>query len=268
MVTTKKWIEQYRQGDVVAREKLIRHYMRTAERIAENYYGLGVDDEDILQSAYEGLILGVDKCPKGKNYNKVIQQTIFNSIRNAILSQLFDLDGACDNFTINVVRVAILKFRRDFLEENHRLPSVEEICEKTGFLESLVIFILEEMELTKKISLDSMTFEESLEIVDGISDPEFEVVDKRGPSTLELTPRQKELYMLISSGTVNCKKLSEAMVVSKQRVSELKVRTFNKVYECRDRSGENATLKREAQEYEKTFVNRRLRDRTHNRNRN
>lgn len=174
-------IEDYKSGDIEARERLILHYMKLAERIAEVYKGLGVDDEDVLQLAYEGLILGIDECIKRKrqNYNTLIDNYINSSIRRGIVSHNFDLDGTSDNLTRNTIKVAILKFRRDFINEYGRDPNFEEICEGTGIVSNILFSVLEEMRITKKASLEELTFEDSLAVVDGISDPEFELVDAK-----------------------------------------------------------------------------------------
>ena len=66
------------------RNKLIKMYKAQAEKIALKYSGLGVDDEDLVQSAYEGLIRGVDKVlsKSYKNHFKEVIKEIHKSVCN------------------------------------------------------------------------------------------------------------------------------------------------------------------------------------------
>jgi len=54
-------VQRYRDGDVAAREELVRSFMPLARRLAGRYRHTGQSQEDLEQVAYLGLIKAVDR---------------------------------------------------------------------------------------------------------------------------------------------------------------------------------------------------------------
>ncbi len=86
-------VEECKNGDKEAREKLIDYYIPYAKRIAKEYYGLGVEDEDVLMAAYEGLIIAMNKIEEHhySNLTALINTHIELSIKREIVRNISTL---------------------------------------------------------------------------------------------------------------------------------------------------------------------------------
>ncbi len=73
------------------REYLIEHYMPRAEAIAKEYLNLGLEEEDLIASAYEGLVLASDKYTKTRSTN--LNGKIDNNIRRTIEKNILTFYG-------------------------------------------------------------------------------------------------------------------------------------------------------------------------------
>ena len=91
--TLKILVEECKNGDKEAREKLINYYIPYAKRIAKEYYGLGVEDEDVLMAAYEGLIIAMNKIEEHhySNLTALINTQIELSIKREIVRNISTL---------------------------------------------------------------------------------------------------------------------------------------------------------------------------------
>ena len=78
--------EKYRNGDMSARDKLIKHNLRLVAHIAKKYYNNPQDNEDLISIGTIGLI----KAVQSFSYEKNTRFSTYASkcIENAILSQM------------------------------------------------------------------------------------------------------------------------------------------------------------------------------------
>lgn len=78
--------EKYKNGDLTARDKLIRHNLRLVAHIAKKYYQNSQDNEDLMSIGTIGLI----KAVQSFTYDKNTRFSTYASrcIENAILSQM------------------------------------------------------------------------------------------------------------------------------------------------------------------------------------
>ncbi len=74
-------IEQMRNGDAQAREKLINHNMRLVAHVCKKYNG-AAEADDLLSVGSLGLIKGIDsfKCNKGSQLSTYVSRCIENEI--------------------------------------------------------------------------------------------------------------------------------------------------------------------------------------------
>lgn len=88
MMTNEQALELFRKyrltGDIAVRNALVENYMYVAEIIAKKFSGRGVDYEDLVQIASEGLISGVEKFNPdlGFQFTTYVTPTITGLIRN------------------------------------------------------------------------------------------------------------------------------------------------------------------------------------------
>lgn len=79
-------IEQMKNGDRAAREKLIEHNLRLVAHLAKKYYSVSKDTDDLISVGTVGLIKGIDSFNSEKNYRLVTY--ISRCIENEILMSL------------------------------------------------------------------------------------------------------------------------------------------------------------------------------------
>ena len=80
-----KLFREYREThDVSVRNRLIENYMYVAEILAKKFAGRGVEYDDLLQVASEGLISGVEKFDPdiGVQFTTYITPTVTGVIKN------------------------------------------------------------------------------------------------------------------------------------------------------------------------------------------
>lgn len=112
-----------------SKEELVYHYMPRANELARRYFGLGLEDEDVIASAYEGLVLGVDKYihSKAKNRPLVIDRNIMRTIeKNILVFYGFDVGPYNkENFECGFSKIIeLLKLRRDLKIDEKELNSL------------------------------------------------------------------------------------------------------------------------------------------------
>ena len=62
-----KYLEQFAQGDIQARNKLVEHNMRLVVHIIKKYYNPNVDHDDLVSIGTIGLIKGISSYRADKN---------------------------------------------------------------------------------------------------------------------------------------------------------------------------------------------------------
>ena len=117
-----------RQGDVEAVAKLTKANLRFVVSVAKQYQGQGMGLTDLINEGNVGLITAARKFDETRGF-KFISYAVW-WIRQSILQALAEhsrLVRLPQNQVGNVSRVH--RFYNEFLQENERRPSVEEIAE-------------------------------------------------------------------------------------------------------------------------------------------
>lgn len=81
-----KALEQMKNGDKEAREKLINHNLRLVAHLAKKYYSVSKDTDDLISVGTVGLIKGIDSFDPQKNFRLVTY--ISRCIENEILMSI------------------------------------------------------------------------------------------------------------------------------------------------------------------------------------
>lgn len=136
--------ENYEDIDIETREQLIKRYMPLAERIAKRYFDLGIEDEDLLMSAYEGLIIALDSLKDNtpSNFLDYLEHKINTFIKKELMNILgYSTTKRLDGYGINI----LLQIKKLTIKLG-RKPTKEEIPKKSYF-HSVIddIFKIEDM---------------------------------------------------------------------------------------------------------------------------
>ncbi len=165
--TSRELMISYQQGDINARDILFEHYKSYAEKIAKNYYGLGIENEDILSAAHEGLLIILEELkskPDVKNYNSYFNINILSSIAEEILANIMVKN-------INVSKTKIIHLLKQILRKD---ISEKEKLKYRKILKYLIKSEnkLENLDIVKKgvidtenIVISEMLFQEIIKII-------------------------------------------------------------------------------------------------------
>lgn len=259
------------------RNKLINVYKAQAEKIALKYSGLGIDDEDLVQSAYEGLIRGVDKVLSRsfKNRFKEVINEIHKSvctIVESVIGELKSSEVGYGHYISKKTVVMVLFAYNDLTSELGREPLLIEMCERLNYSKDLIETILKFKDRVYLTYFDDVT-DDSLDLQHAfLSDQEEYVICRDEFSRLlcveNLSDRQRQ-YLEYLDMEYTGKEIANLMKVSYSRSEQIKhdIRfRLNLVQDVSTLLADFGT-NYESLEYEKSFLMRRKRDRQNNRDR-
>ncbi|MGN0807739.1 MAG: sigma-70 family RNA polymerase sigma factor [Candidatus Coproplasma sp.] len=211
----------YKQtGDVKIRNKLVENYMYVAEIWAKRYSGKGVEYDDLLQIAYEALILGIEKFDpdKGNKFTTYISPTIRGIIQNYFRdnSRLVRLPRK-----LNELNIKIKKVINEYYQQNGTKPTVRQIAELVGEKEE---YVIEAMECRTPVSLDATVQGEDsdvplYEVIEGdnSSFDNFEVNESLKTELNKLSPIEQQVIAFRRTG------LSQAEIGRRLGVNQMSV---------------------------------------------
>jgi len=162
-VSFQELLLQYSEGDSKARDMIINYYMKKAYKIACEYFHLGLDDEDVVLAAYEGLVVEVSRL-KGKDYSnpsKSLDDKIEGYVRNAIINFYgFNDEKGATSQMLKSSLMKVLIAKRDLLSINGKPPTLEQISEKTSISVEKVKWFLDLLSKVKYVGLFRVTLDE------------------------------------------------------------------------------------------------------------
>ncbi len=265
-------IEALRNGDESARNRLIEGYMPNAEKIAEKYFGLGMDDEDVLQAAYEGLILGVDDFRNNQynnNYQHIIKR-IRRQVKEAIAEFVFASSNGFDRRKL----INFLNVKKTLALELGREPSIEELANRAGFDVVIVLDLLEKVDRATYGSLDDVDLRE---VIRRVSCPEDEIISRESKDEVadvlekvQLTKNERRLLEALLENEMNRFNMARTWRTSFQYIYRLEDSLYDKLAPLLEEAGSSLLEEDDSiriVEDEKRFVNKRHKERSRNRNR-
>lgn len=147
-----KLFREYRKtGDVAIRNKLVENYIYVAEILAKKFAGRGVEYDDLLQVASEGLISGVEKYDPdmGTQFTTYITPTITGIIKNYFRDYSRAVRPPRRVYSLAVkVRGEV----NEYFQKHGVKPTVKQLSEKLDASEEQ---IMEALEYRTPVSLDA-----------------------------------------------------------------------------------------------------------------
>ncbi|MDD5023332.1 MAG: sigma-70 family RNA polymerase sigma factor [Candidatus ainarchaeum sp.] len=124
----KKLVERARNGDEESKNKLITSNLRYVVSLATNYKTNGLTFLDLISEGNDGLISTIERYDSTRgSITNYARWWVTQSIKNALSDKSRNI-----RISRNLVHKLrfIEKFKYDFLKENQRIPTSEEILEK------------------------------------------------------------------------------------------------------------------------------------------
>lgn len=225
--TIRELLIKYRNGDLEARDKIIYYYMEKARLIASKYFNLGLERDDVISYAYEGLVLEITTSKT----NSHIQEKIENYIEKAILTS-YGVLGENEHIS-NKKFMKILKAKRDLLRSKKTPPTIEEISKSVNLPIREVKYYLELISRTKFSGIDNIitdSYETSDPFIFLISTDLKELIENV-INSYEFTPLEKiiieEIYL--SKEPIKLRSLARDIKHSFSNVLKIEKRALRKL---------------------------------------
>ena len=239
MITNEQALELFRKyretGDKAVRNELIENYMYVAEILAKKFAGRGVDYDDLVQIASEGLISGVEKFnpDMGYQFTTYVTPTITGLIRNYFRDYSQSVRVPRKLYALNAkVREAV----NTYFQENGIKPTVKQL---SGILNESEENILEAMECRTPVSLDSTVKSDDGEahVYDFIADDNhtFEKFEDRETLRAEIAKLSEIEQKVVALRFVKGKSQAEVgkeLGMSQMFVSRAEKKIINKLKEA------------------------------------
>lgn len=220
-------------GDKKARDKLIAANTRFVVSVAKQYQGQGLDLEDLIAEGNTGLCRAADKFDPDRGW-KFISYAVW-WIRQSIMQALSDKSRT---IRLPISQLSLLnKIRKataQFIGENEREPSMEELEELTGIKESKIQAILNIA--SRMVSVDSPLKEEEdstyVDVIPNNNIPRTDAISMKESKDADiekvledLGPRSHDIirmYFGLGCEAQTLEQISEKFGVHSERIRQLK----------------------------------------------
>lgn len=150
-LSVKKLLKLYKQGNMIARDIIIKRYIKYVDEAVEKYKGFYLSEEDLYQSAFEGLLIAIENC-KPESTNPFTYE-VKSTIDSNILSEIKNHIGMNDLPNTVVDLMKKIEDCKESLEKDlERTPHTEEIIEELNLNAQLIKEAIVNAELIQSIN--------------------------------------------------------------------------------------------------------------------
>ena len=234
-------VRRIKQGDLVAKDKLVRANLRFVVSIARQYQNTSVPISDLINEGNIGLIKAAERFDETRGF-KFISYAVW-WIRQAILSAIDEQSRTIrvpSNKISNMSRIRKLKDK--WAKSKGRFPTSAELAE----LMNISIAEIEEIDKVSHItsSLDSIYGTDGQSLMDLIPDQEndetnqqkkyFEQLKKSVTKILSrLNEREKEIIKMVfgidHKSAYSLEEISDKLGISRERIRQIKEKAIKKL---------------------------------------
>lgn len=226
----------YKNGNLKARNEIFERNLCYVKEIVEEYKGLGLPDEDLYQSAYEGLLIAIEK--HNENTKRAFSMKVKDQINNSILRALFNQKGMSYNSknkeeitTISIIK-KILPLIDKLKSKLDRTPSVKELANVLDIDEEKINNALRDWNLVELLNTQELdqiesdnqarSTEQDLFLKDALNDIK---------STLNghITPKERQVLVLIYYHNLPKIKIAELLGISDTYVAYLESKAISRL---------------------------------------
>ena len=232
--------KKIQKGDTRALDRMVITNLRFVVSVAKQYQHLGVSLSDLISEGNLGLIKAAHRFDPTKGF-KFISYAVW-WIRQSIIVAI-QKNGRIVRLPANrsSLLMKISKFEGDFLQQNERLPSSEEIAENLELKEDLVRSTL--VAKVSSYSLDEPVHEEEkatkvdLLVSEELNNIETEIRDQSLRKDIKrllrrLDPKEQEIIARLFG--IGCRantlgEIAQDLGLSAERIRQLKVQVMKKL---------------------------------------
>lgn len=227
--------EYRRTGDIAIRNRLVENYIYVAEILAKKFAGRGVEYDDLLQVASEGLISGVERFDPdmGVQFTTYITPTITGIIKNYFRDYSRAVRPPRRLYSLAAKVRAEMS---DYYKLSGVKPTVKQLSEKLGVPEEQII---EALEYRSPVSLDAKVGGEDGEghlydVIPDMSDmfESFEDGEALRTEIKKLDPTEQKVVALRFVQGKSQAEVGKILGVSQMFVSRAERKIVEKLREC------------------------------------
>jgi RNA polymerase primary sigma factor len=229
--------DRYKQ----AKEALVRANLRLVISVSKKFINRGLQFSDLIQEGNIGLMKAVEKFDHHRGYKFSTYATWW--IRQAITRGIAD-QGRTIRLPVHMIETInrLLRISKDFLIEEHREPSPEEMAEHMG---TDVIKVKTALKIAKDvISLDTPVGEDGETLLGDF----IEDTDKLGPDEMSmvvslreclnqvmcsLSPREAKVLRMRYGIDVDCshtlEEVGKCFAVTRERIRQIEAQAISKL---------------------------------------
>jgi RNA polymerase sigma-B factor len=226
---SEQWLlDRYRRdGDVAAREELVRRMAPLVRRVAGTYHARGHED-DLLQVAWMGLVKAIDRydVSRGGAFSSFAVPTMAGEVKRYYRDRTWSVHVPRDlqDLTLDVERA-----RAELERELSRSPTVPEISERLGIEDEEVVEALQARHAHRAASLDAPVRDDDLSVGtvgEALGQPEDGFARAEARADLEilgrvLTPRERLVLRLRFERDMTQQEIGDRLGVSQMQISRI-----------------------------------------------
>lgn len=232
-----------KQGDVVARNKIVNANLRFVVTVAKKYQGCGFELNDLINEGNIGLLIAIEKFSPEKGYHFISYAVWW--IRQTILKAIYEKGKMIrlpSNKTNDIIKIEnTRKMIKEQISEEEELKLVAEMLNMTPLhVQEMVMISRDVYSLDTKVGgdeNDSTSLGEMLEDTTSVN-PEENAIEKNMKEQIDnvlstLTEKEADIlrhrFGLNGKKAMSLKEVGEAFNLSKERIRQIEKKAIKRL---------------------------------------